>query len=106
MNEMTNKQTTHQGGSVKKTLLVVALAAILVFVFTGSAFAEFNRSGQQRLGAPSFPTTEYGGLTGGWQSGGESAWVENLAPGRPTPSAEPARLPTWTGRPVWAPTAM
>jgi len=36
---------------MKKTLLVVALAAILVFVFIGSAFAGINASGQDRLGA-------------------------------------------------------
>jgi hypothetical protein len=35
---------------VKKTLLVVALAAILLFAVAGSAFA-INHSGQQRLGA-------------------------------------------------------
>ena len=36
MKEMTNIHTTHQGGSVKKTLFVVALAAMLVFAFAGS----------------------------------------------------------------------
>jgi len=37
---------------VKKTLLVVALAAMLVFALAGSAFAAgINHSGQQRLGA-------------------------------------------------------
>jgi hypothetical protein len=59
---------------VKKTLLVVALAAMLVFVFTGSAFAEFNRSGQQRLGAR-VPVVSGGTANGGWISGGESAVV-------------------------------
>jgi hypothetical protein len=76
MNEMTKKMVTiHQGGSVKKTLLVVALAAILVFVFTGSAFAEFNRSGQQRLGARvPIGSVDASGLP---TTGGESAVVAN-----------------------------
>ena len=81
MNEMTKKElTTFQGGSVKKTLLVVALAAILVFVFTGSAFAEFNRSGQQRLGAQ-VPVVTGGTANGGWMSGGESAVVNGVVVG-------------------------
>jgi hypothetical protein len=50
MKEMTRNRNFHQGGSVKKTLLVVALAAILLFAVAGSAFA-INHSGQQRLGA-------------------------------------------------------
>jgi len=40
---------------VKKTVLVVALATALVLVFAGSAFAEFNRSGQEFLGAAPAP---------------------------------------------------
>ena len=75
MNEMTKtKLTTHQGGSVKKTLLVVALATILIFALVGSAYAEFNRSGQQRLGAQ-VPIVTGGTANGGWISGGESAVV-------------------------------
>ena len=41
---------------MKKTVLVVALATALVLVFAGSAFAEFNRSGQQFLGAAPAPS--------------------------------------------------
>jgi len=36
---------------VKKTLLVVAVAAILIFAFAGTALAAVNRSGQQFVGA-------------------------------------------------------
>jgi hypothetical protein len=51
MNEMTHNNKTILGGSVKKTLLVAALAAMLVFAFSGAAFAAgINHSGQQRLG--------------------------------------------------------
>lgn len=50
MKEMTHKCAINQGGSVKKTLFVVALATMLVFAVAGSAFA-VNRSGQQRTGA-------------------------------------------------------
>ena len=56
MKEMTNLHTIPRGGSVKKTVLVVALATVLVLVFAGSAFAEFNRSGQQFLGAAPAPS--------------------------------------------------
>jgi hypothetical protein len=43
-----------QGGFVKKTLLIVVIAAILIFAFAGTAMAAVNRSGQQFLGpAPS-----------------------------------------------------
>ena len=56
MKEMTAMNTTHRGGSVKKMVLVVALATALVLVFAGSAFAEFNRSGQQFLGAAPAPS--------------------------------------------------
>jgi hypothetical protein len=48
MKEMISSEVTTQGGSVKKTLFVVALAAILVVAVTGSAFAA---SGQDRQGA-------------------------------------------------------
>jgi hypothetical protein len=50
MKEMTHKHAIYQGGSVKKTLFVVALATMLVFAVAGSAFA-VNHSGQLRLGA-------------------------------------------------------
>lgn len=50
MKEMTHMCAIYQGGSVKKTLLVVALATMLVFAVAGSALA-VNHSGQQRLGA-------------------------------------------------------
>jgi hypothetical protein len=49
MNEMTAKKYICQGGSVKKSLLVAALAAVLVFAFAGSAFA-VNHSGEMRSG--------------------------------------------------------
>ena len=51
MKEMTRNRTIHQGGSVKKTLLVVALATVFVFAVAGAAFAGPNHSGQTRLGA-------------------------------------------------------
>ena len=51
MKEMNPTYAINLGGSVKKTLFVVALAAMLVFAVAGSAFAVVNRSGQQRLGA-------------------------------------------------------
>jgi hypothetical protein len=50
MNEMTHNKNTNLGGSVKKTLLVAALAAILLFAVAGSAFA-VNQSDQMRGGA-------------------------------------------------------
>jgi hypothetical protein len=49
MKEMNHIHAIYQGGSVKKTLFVVALATMLVFAVAGSAFA-VNHSGQQRLG--------------------------------------------------------
>jgi hypothetical protein len=52
MNEMIHKRNTIGGGSVKKTLLVAALAAMLLFAVCGSAFAAgINHSGQTGLGA-------------------------------------------------------
>jgi len=51
MNEMTHNHVINQGGSVKKTLFVVALATSLVFALAASAYAGVNHSGQQRLGA-------------------------------------------------------
>jgi hypothetical protein len=51
MNEMTHNHAINQGGSVKKTLFVVALATSLVFALAASAYAGVNHSGQQRLGA-------------------------------------------------------
>ena len=66
---------------MKKTLFVVALATMLVFVLTSSAFAVWNRSGQDRLGgAKSYVATGtiWNGTVvpnGGYVSGGESAVV-------------------------------
>jgi hypothetical protein len=61
MNEMTNNKETILGGSVKKTLLVAALVAMLVFAFSGAAFAAgINHTGQQRLGnAATAPANGY-----------------------------------------------
>lgn len=61
MNEMICKENTTQGGSVKKSLLVLAIAAILVFAFAGSAFA-VNHSGQQRLGSAYVTGAPVGGI--------------------------------------------
>jgi hypothetical protein len=60
MNEMTSRNNKFLGGSVKKTLLVVAVAAILVFAFAGSALA-VNHSGQQRLGTAAVTGAPVGG---------------------------------------------
>jgi hypothetical protein len=60
MKEMTNKQNVHQGGSVKKSLLILALAVILVLAFASSAFA-VNHSGTQRLGAAAVAGAPVGG---------------------------------------------
>ena len=52
MKEMIHLHSNNQGGSVKKTLLVVALATMLVFAAAGSAFAAgINHSGQDQTGA-------------------------------------------------------
>jgi hypothetical protein len=59
---MTHKHAINQGGSVKKTLFVVALAAMLVFALAGSAFAGVNHSGQQRLGAAAIAPANVGGV--------------------------------------------
>jgi hypothetical protein len=50
MKETNPAHANLQGGSVKKTLFIVALATVLVFAFAGSALAE-NHSGQTRTGA-------------------------------------------------------
>ena len=65
MKEMTRNRNFHQGGSVKKTLLVVALATVFVFAVAGSAFAGVNHSGQLRLGAkvPAGESAKVGGVT-------------------------------------------
>ena len=56
MKEIMQNKETIGGGSVKKTLLVAALAVILVFAFCGSAFAAgINHSGQTQLGAHGAP---------------------------------------------------
>jgi hypothetical protein len=52
MKEMTPHKKTILGGSVKKTLLVAALAAMFLFAVAGSAMA-VNHSGQLRFGASS-----------------------------------------------------
>jgi hypothetical protein len=72
MKEMTPNKNIILGGSVKKTLFVVAVAAMLLFAVAGSAFA-VNHSGQQRLGAASTFTTATGNplpVTGGQPSNG------------------------------------
>lgn len=60
MKEMIDKKTITRGGSVKKTVLIVALATVLVLAFAGSAFAVgINHSGQDELGAHgTVPTPE------------------------------------------------
>jgi hypothetical protein len=51
MKEMTKSKETTRGGSVKRTLFVFAVAAVLVFALAGSAFAAgINMSGQDRTG--------------------------------------------------------
>jgi hypothetical protein len=51
MKEMIATQATTEGGSVKKTLIVAAVAAALVLCLSGSAFAAgINHSGQMRTG--------------------------------------------------------
>jgi hypothetical protein len=75
MNEMTHKKNTIQGGSVKKTLLVAALAAMLLFAVAGSAYAAgINHSGQTGLGAHGAPSvvptaTSTAAIYFSWQSG-------------------------------------
>jgi hypothetical protein len=64
MNEMTKPHAINQGGSVKKTLFVVALATMLLFAVTGSAFAVVNKSGQTRFGAAGAPAIFPGNNTG------------------------------------------
>jgi hypothetical protein len=56
MNEMTKTPLIHQGGFVKKTLLVAVIAAMLIFAFAGTALAAVNRSGQQFLGSAPSPS--------------------------------------------------
>jgi hypothetical protein len=58
MIEMTRSKKTNQGGSVKKTLFVMALAAVLVFAVASSAFAG---SGQDRQGAAAVAPAPVGG---------------------------------------------
>jgi hypothetical protein len=77
MKEMTHNKNIILGGSVKKTLFVVAIASMLLFSLASSAFA-VNHAGQQRLGAASAYTTAAGNplpLTGGQSApvGGGSA---------------------------------
>ena len=65
--------------SVKKTLLIAALAAVLVFAFSSTAFAAGgfgeNMSGQTRLGAASAVTSSPTNYPSGYGSGGETATV-------------------------------
>jgi hypothetical protein len=61
MKEMTKTHATYLGGSVKKTLLVVVLATMLLFAVAGSAFA-INHSGQQRLGARAIAPANVAGV--------------------------------------------
>ena len=61
MNEMTNHTNITLGGSVKKTLFVVAVTAMLMFAVAGSAFA-VNHSGTQRLGAGVITGAPVGGI--------------------------------------------
>jgi len=70
MKEMTRNRNFHQGGSVKKTLLVVALATVFVFAVASSALAT-NHSGQgsyvggvwvDRLGAKANASAKVGGV--------------------------------------------
>jgi len=71
MKEMNPTYANYLGGSVKKTLFVVALATMLVFAVVGSAFAVAQKSGQQRFG----------------RSATAPANVVNLAPGQTNPVA-------------------
>jgi hypothetical protein len=57
MNEMNKNKSTFRGGPVRKTLLIAALAAILVLAFAGTVMAAgINHSGQLRLGAATTET--------------------------------------------------
>ena len=56
MKEMTRIRKNHLGGSVKKTLFVMALAMALVFVVAGTAMALPTYGGQNRAGAPATAT--------------------------------------------------
>jgi hypothetical protein len=84
MNEMTHNNETILGGSVKKTLLVAALAAMLVFAFSGAAFAAgINHSGQARLGAR-VPVVTNPGTPPTYVSGGEGTLVNGNKTGTDT----------------------
>lgn len=62
MKEMTSSKVMNSlGGTVKKTLLVVATAAMLVLAFTSAAFA-VNHSGEQRMGAGATAGAPVGGV--------------------------------------------
>lgn len=60
MKEITKSNNLTLGGSVKKSLFIVALAAILVFAFAGAAFA-VDHSGNLREGAPVVAPAVVGG---------------------------------------------
>ena len=81
MNEMTHNHVINQGGSVKKTLFVVALATSLVFALAASAYAGVNHSGQQRLGAAAVAPANVPG-TGSVAGAGTNTYQDwNLALG-------------------------
>ena len=67
---------------MKKTLLVAALAAILLFAVVGSAFA-VNQSAQQRLGAK-VPTVMNPGAPPTYVSGGEGTLINGNKTGTDT----------------------
>lgn len=62
MKEMTECKNICQGGSVKKTLFIVALAAMLVLAFAGSAFA-VDHSGNLREGPAVSAVATVGGVS-------------------------------------------
>jgi hypothetical protein len=52
MKEMIKEENANRGGSVKRTLLIAAMVAVLLIAFAGPAFAAgINHSGQTGLGA-------------------------------------------------------
>jgi hypothetical protein len=72
MKEMMNGHAITQGGSVKKTLFVVALATMLVFAVAGTAFA-VNHSGTIRPGLATTPLAEVNGVP----TAGAGTWIYN-----------------------------
>ena len=82
MKEMTYEKMTTLGGSVKKTLFVAAVAALLLFSVVGSAFA-VNQSGQLRLG-------EASSANGDADRAPRAAWEDT---GVPIPSGIATEIP-------------